>query len=94
MQTYPLTRRSTLRRTGLLLGSARALVGIRSVSHGVIRALRKQDLEVVAVHQHMLEEQLRIIFLHYYGNGAAATLAEGFPAALGQLGGKGTQAGA
>jgi uncharacterized protein DUF1259 len=59
----------------------------------VIRALRKHDLEVVAVHQHMLEEQPRIIFLHYYGRGPALTLAEGFRAALDQLGGKEKQAG-
>jgi len=59
----------------------------------VIRALRKHNLEVVAVHQHMLEEQPRIIFLHYYGRGRALTLAEGFRAALDQLGRKGTQAG-
>ena len=59
----------------------------------VIRALRKHNLEVVAVHQHMLEEQPRIIFLHYYGRGPALTLAEGFHAALDQLGGKGKQAG-
>jgi Domain of Unknown Function (DUF1259) len=61
--------------------------------NGVIRALRKHDLEVVAVHQHMLEEQPRIIFLHYYGRGPASTLAKGFRAALDQLGGKGTHAG-
>ena len=67
---------------------------LESEVNGVIRALRKHDLEVVAVHQHMLEEQPRIIFLHYFGSGAAATLAEGFRAALDQLGGKGKQAGA
>jgi Domain of Unknown Function (DUF1259) len=61
--------------------------------NSVVRALRKHNLEVVAVHQHMLEEQPRIIFLHYYGRGPAATLAEGFRAALDQLGGKGKQAG-
>jgi hypothetical protein len=31
--------------------------------------------------------------LHYYGHGPALTLAEGFRAALDQLGGKETQAG-
>jgi hypothetical protein len=59
----------------------------------VIRALRKHNLEVVAVHQHMLEEQPRIIFLHYYGHGPASTLADGFRAALDQLGSKGKQVG-
>src|SRR6201993_2912000 len=39
--------------------------------NSVVRALRKHNLEVVAVHQHMLEEQPRIIFLHYYGRGPA-----------------------
>jgi hypothetical protein len=61
--------------------------------NATIRALRMHNLEVVAVHQHMLEEQPRIIFLHYYGRGPAVTLAEGFRAALDQLGGKRTQAG-
>ena len=52
----------------------------------VIMALRKNDLEVVALHSHMLGEQPRIIFLHYYGTGQAATLARGFRAALDELG--------
>ncbi len=52
----------------------------------VIRALRKNNLEVVAVHSHMLGEQPRILFLHYYGTGPAATLAQGFRAALDELG--------
>ena len=52
----------------------------------VIRALRKNNLEVVAVHSHMLGEQPRIIFLHYHGTGPAGTLARGFRAALDELG--------
>jgi Domain of Unknown Function (DUF1259) len=52
----------------------------------VIAALRKNNLAVVAVHQHMLGEQPRIIFLHYYGTGPAETLASGFRAALDELG--------
>ncbi|SMC00427.1 protein of unknown function LppY and LpqO [Hymenobacter roseosalivarius DSM 11622] len=52
----------------------------------VIRALRANNLEVVAVHNHMLGDQPRIIFLHYYGRGPAAQLAKGFRAALNQLG--------
>ncbi len=56
----------------------------------VIRALRRNNLEVVALHHHMLGEEPRIIFLHYYGRGAATTLAQGFRAALDELGkGKG-----
>jgi hypothetical protein len=56
----------------------------------VIKTLRAHNLEVVAVHNHMLFDQPRIIFLHYYGRGPATDLATGFRAALDQLGkGKG-----
>jgi Domain of Unknown Function (DUF1259) len=66
---------------------------LESEVNAVIRALRMHDLEVVAVHQHMLGEQPRIIFLHYYGTGPALALAGGFRAALGELGRRGTHAG-
>ncbi len=52
----------------------------------VIRALRQSELEVVALHHHMLGESPRIIFLHYYGRGNANKLATGFRAALDELG--------
>ncbi|MBF9140974.1 DUF1259 domain-containing protein [Hymenobacter sp. BT439] len=52
----------------------------------VIRALRAHQLEVVAVHNHMLFDQPRMVFLHYYGRGPATQLATGFRAALDQLG--------
>ncbi|MBX3295855.1 MAG: DUF1259 domain-containing protein [Acidobacteria bacterium] len=52
----------------------------------VIRALRSNNLEVVALHHHMLGESPRIIFLHYYGRGEAVRLATGFRAALDVLG--------
>ena len=52
----------------------------------VIKALRAHNLEVVAVHNHMLFDQPRMMFLHYSGRGPAAQLATGFRAALDQLG--------
>jgi hypothetical protein len=52
----------------------------------VIKTLRAHNLEVVAVHNHMLFDQPRMVFLHYYGRGPAAQLAAGFRAALNQLG--------
>lgn len=52
----------------------------------VVKALRKHNLEVVALHHHMLGEQPRTVFLHYYGRGPAIELARGFRAALDQLG--------
>ena len=54
--------------------------------NNVVKALRAHNLEVVALHHHMLGEQPRTVFLHYYGRGPAAELAKGFRAALDQLG--------
>jgi hypothetical protein len=58
----------------------------------VLRALRQNGLDVVAIHQHMLGTQPTIYFLHYWGTGPADKLATGFKAALDQLG-KGSAAG-
>lgn len=52
----------------------------------VIKTLRAHQLEVVAVHNHMLGDTPRMMFLHYYGRGPAVELAAGFRAALDQLG--------
>ncbi|GAB3220026.1 DUF1259 domain-containing protein [Spirosoma arcticum] len=52
----------------------------------VVKVLRQNKLEVVALHHHMLGEQPRTVFLHYYGRGPATDLAKGFRAALDQLG--------
>lgn len=54
--------------------------------NAVIEALRENNLEVVAVHNHMLGDKPHIIFLHYLGTGPALQLAKGFRAALDQLG--------
>jgi hypothetical protein len=56
--------------------------------NNVIRALRKHNLEIVSVHNHMLGDNPHIIFLHYYGRGPATVLAQGFRAALDELGKK------
>jgi len=42
----------------------------------VIRKLRKGGIKIAAVHNHMLEEEPRIFFLHYWGTGPAKKLAE------------------
>ena len=52
----------------------------------VLKALRKNGLEVVAIHHHMTESRPMIIFLHYWGKGPAAKLAAGFRAALNEIG--------
>ena len=52
----------------------------------VVRTLRNNGLEVVAIHHHMTGSRPVIIFLHYWGIGPAETLAKGFRAALDELG--------
>jgi hypothetical protein len=61
---------------------------LESEVNAVIRSLRSTNLEVVALHHHMLGDAPKIIFLHYYGRGEAAKLATGFRAALNELGKK------
>jgi hypothetical protein len=55
----------------------------------VLKALRKNGLDVVAIHHHMTGDRPLVIFLHYWGRGPAEKLATGFKAALDELG-KGT----
>ena len=52
----------------------------------VLKALRKNGLDVVAIHHHMTQTQPTIFFLHYWGTGPADKLAAGFKAALAELG--------
>jgi hypothetical protein len=52
----------------------------------VLKALRKNGLDVVAIHHHMTGARPMIIFLHYWGTGSAEQLAIGFRAALDELG--------
>jgi hypothetical protein len=54
----------------------------------VIKTLIENGIEVVAVHNHMVHEQPRIFFLHYWGVGNAEQLAKGLRAALDQTGKK------
>jgi Domain of Unknown Function (DUF1259) len=51
----------------------------------VLKALRANGLNVVAIHNHMTGEPT-IFFLHYWGTGPTEKLATGFKAALDQLG--------
>jgi hypothetical protein len=49
---------------------------------GVLKALRRVNINVVAIHNHMTHEQPQYVFLHYWGKGPAAQLARGIKAAL------------
>src|SRR5215208_8114400 len=48
----------------------------------VIKALRENGIEVTAIHSHMLDEQPRLIFMHFWANDDAIKLAKGVRAAL------------
>jgi hypothetical protein len=48
----------------------------------VVKALRTNGIEVTAIHSHMLTEQPRIIFMHFWANDDAVKLARGLRAAL------------
>ena len=48
----------------------------------VLRALRKADIHIVALHNHMVGEQPAFYFAHFWGKGKAADLATAVRAAL------------
>ncbi|PSO21507.1 hypothetical protein C7G42_07660 [Bradyrhizobium sp. MOS003] len=48
----------------------------------VIVALQTHGIEVTALHSHMLDEQPRLFFMHFWANDGAIRLAEGLRAAL------------
>ena len=49
---------------------------------GVLKALRKAQINIVAIHNHMTHEEPQYVFLHYFGKGSAAALAKGLKSAL------------
>lgn len=52
----------------------------------VLKALRTNGLDIVAIHHHMTGTQPTVYFLHYWGKGPAAKLAAGVRAAVDLLG--------
>ena len=51
----------------------------------VIKALRSNGIEMTALHSHMLDEQPRLFFMHFWANDDAAKLAQGLRAALDRM---------
>jgi hypothetical protein len=51
----------------------------------VLRALREHGIEVTAIHNHMLDDQPHLYFMHFWANDDARKLAEGLKAALSQI---------
>jgi hypothetical protein len=54
----------------------------------VLKALRANGIDVVAIHHHMIGTAPDVYFLHYWGKGSAQKLATGVKAAVDQLGTK------
>jgi len=52
----------------------------------VIKLLRSHGIEVASLHNHMLDDEPRLIFMHFWAFGDAVDLAKGLKAALGRLG--------
>lgn len=48
----------------------------------VLSSLREAGINIVAIHNHMESEDPRVLFLHYWGRGAATDLAKSLKAAL------------
>jgi hypothetical protein len=49
---------------------------------GVLKALRRSGIRIVSIHNHMIGETPRVIFLHYWGTGSTSALAAGLKSAL------------
>ena len=48
----------------------------------VLKTMRAEGINIVAIHQHMTEETPRYVFLHYWGKGKAVDLARAVKKAL------------
>jgi Domain of Unknown Function (DUF1259) len=57
-------------------------VMIASEVNPVIRELRKAGIQITALHSHMLDENPRLFFMHFWANDDAVKLARGLRAAL------------
>jgi hypothetical protein len=57
-------------------------VMIASEVNNVIRALRENGIEATSLHNHLLDEQPRLFFMHFWANDDAVKLARGLRAAL------------
>ncbi len=51
----------------------------------VLRALRSNGIDVTAVHNHMLDDEPRLFFMHFWGNDDPQKLAKALRAALDQV---------
>ena len=61
------------------------VVSAGEVNRDGLRALRENGIEVTAIHSHMLNEQPRLFFVHFWANDDALKLAKGLQAALAKI---------
>jgi hypothetical protein len=60
-------------------------VMVSSEVNPVIKTLRANGIEVTALHSHMLDEQPRLFFMHFWANDDAIKLAKGLREALDEM---------
>jgi hypothetical protein len=65
--------------------SAGDLVLTANEVNPVLRTLRANGIEIEALHNHMLDEEPRLFFMHFWANDDAVKLARGLRAALDQM---------
>ena len=78
---------------GLILASARGQEvdwqkvdeAIADEVNPVIRTLRAKGIEVTALHSHMLDEEPRLYFMHFWADDDTVKLAKGLRAALDKM---------
>ena len=60
-------------------------VMIGSEVPAVLAELRRHGIEVTALHNHLIGEEPRLFFMHFWGNDDAKRLAQGLRAALDRM---------
>jgi len=58
---------------------------VASEVNPVVKALRENGIEVTAIHNHMLTEEPRLFFMHFWSNDVPEKVAKGLKAALDQV---------
>jgi hypothetical protein len=64
-------------------------VALASEVEPLIKVLRENGIEVTAIHNHMIDEEPRAFFVHFWANDDAVKLAKGLHAALATVGVRG-----
>src|SRR5215510_9352264 len=79
---FNIPRAETIKDAGMTVPIAGDFVLIAKEVNPVLKALRENGIEVTALHSHMLNDNPRLFFMHYWANDDAQKLATGLSAAL------------